>query len=110
MKNNDYAGNQENFDPLCAMAGQCATELINEEVVAALKAVEWEALKDVSLNDWFEKTIQNKTEKRKPISRSLPRRILLYVASMLLFVIVTSALILATHEPARAAFIRFIVE
>lgn len=97
-------------DPLLGMIGQCSIELINEEADAALKDVDWKALEDVNLDEWFKEAMNSQMVKRKPTKRSMPRRVLSYAASFLLFVIVTFMLIIATHEPARAAVIRFIVE
>lgn len=106
MSENSFTNEPIN-DSLCTIAGQCAVELINEEANAALESVDWAALNDINMDDWFEKAILRQRKAIEP--PSILRRIMLYAASFFMFVVITSALI-STYEPARAVFIRYIVE
>ncbi len=111
MARNDSIAVERQPTPFERLVGECAAELFMDEVEAALKDVDCAELEGVSLDDWFWNTIAENTakpEQERP-QRSLAKRILLYAASFIAFLIVTGVIVLATVEPARAVFLRLLV-
>lgn len=89
--------------------GECALELFKESVDQALADVDLTKIDTTELDAWFfakVNTMVNEPKRQKHWTEV----ILAYAASFVALAIITSALVLAVSEPARAAFIRFIVE
>lgn len=101
---------QDDINPFLKMAGQSAVALMNEEVETALKTVDWNGLKEVNLDAWFEHAVSTHSEKGRRHRIRKAARLLSYAASLLLLLIALAAIVFATIEPARALFIRFIIE
>jgi hypothetical protein len=98
---------REKLTPFEAMIGECARELLNEEVDAALRDADLRAIEGVDLDAWFERAMVGGARRRA--NRKKRPRARIYAASIAA-ALVAAALAFAMAEPARAAIIRFFVE